>query len=93
MIRNWRNFERLSLVASANFWLKARRHPVSLQSWASDALTLITLHSGKGLEFPRVDIVGLEKRLLPNARSAAEGTLDEERRLFYVAVTGYKLLA
>jgi superfamily I DNA/RNA helicase len=52
-----------------------------------DAVTLITVHSCKGLEFPRVWIVGLEDGLMPHARSKVEGTLDEERRLFYVAMT------
>ncbi len=54
---------------------------------AADTVTLITMHSCKGLEFPHVHVVGLEDGLLPHARSKVEGTLDEERRLFYVAMT------
>ena len=54
---------------------------------AGDAVTLITVHSCKGLEFPHVFIAGVEDGLIPHARSKVEGTVDEERRLFYVAIT------
>jgi DNA helicase-2/ATP-dependent DNA helicase PcrA len=55
---------------------------------AVDQVTLMTLHSAKGLEFPVVCITGLEERLLPHASNMeALDTVEEERRLLYVGMT------
>lgn len=54
----------------------------------NDTVSLMTIHSSKGLEFPHVYIVGLEENLFPSQMALnSRADLEEERRLFYVAVT------
>jgi superfamily I DNA/RNA helicase len=73
--------------------LKDYLEHVALFTFAEDneqrtpQVTLMTVHSAKGLEFPSVYVVNLADDVFPNRRALAEGAVEEERRLFYVAVT------
>ena len=72
--------EKVSLVADADDLCDS-----------NGAVTLVTLHQAKGLEFPVVFIVGLEEGILPHSKSLDDpGEMEEERRLCYVGITRAK---
>jgi DNA helicase-2/ATP-dependent DNA helicase PcrA len=85
---NERNLSGLDLAA--DFISCSQLDPAN---WAArkdrkaDAIHLMTFHSAKGLEFPAVFLVGLEDHILPHERSVEQTGVEEERRLFYVAIT------
>ena len=53
----------------------------------ANKVNLMTIHAAKGLEFPYVFVVGMEEQLFPSFLASTRAELEEERRLFYVAVT------
>lgn len=57
---------------------------------SNGAVSLMTLHAGKGLEFEAVFIIGVEDNVIPMGRAETEADIDEERRLLYVGMTRAK---
>ena len=88
-----REFSELGMPDGLNAFLESVSLVSDVDSMEEgpDALTLITLHQAKGLEYPVVFMVGMEDGLLPHARSIdEEAGLEEERRLCYVGMTRAK---
>ena len=88
-----KTFEEESGIASLEDFL----NEVSLVSDVNDEkndntpkVTLMTIHSVKGLEFSYVFVIGMEENIFPHVNSVEEGSLEEERRLCYVAITRAK---
>ncbi|MFC1632605.1 ATP-dependent helicase [Patescibacteria group bacterium] len=93
----WENVQELMTVAEQHPDLQEFLEEVALMSdqdkvaEGAPALTLMTIHTAKGLEYPAIFVVGMEEGIFPHSRSLFDpAELDEERRLAYVAMTRAK---
>lgn len=97
------NIEELQEVASKHPELEDFLNSVSLyeqdtiqneidneKDESKDRVSLMTMHASKGLEFPVIIIIGANQTIIPHKLSIKENNIDEERRLFYVAMTRAK---
>ncbi|MGE0028753.1 MAG: ATP-dependent helicase [Thermoleophilia bacterium] len=89
MVRVAAEFEATRQEATLADFLEgiALQADADLVDTSGGAVTLMTIHNAKGLEFDTVLITGLEEGLFPHVRSDTPETLEEERRLFYVGLT------
>jgi len=83
------DFENLSTLLESIALMEDKSTPEkNYDKETGDVVTLMTIHSAKGLEFDNVFVVGMEEGLFPHSRSMLEASqLEEERRLAYVATT------
>ncbi|HTI34002.1 MAG TPA: UvrD-helicase domain-containing protein [Miltoncostaea sp.] len=89
MVRVAAEFEATQEEATLAAFLEgvALQADADLVDSSGGAVTLMTIHNAKGLEYETVVITGLEEGLFPHVRSDTPETLEEERRLFYVGLT------
>ncbi len=82
-------FENYRAPVLADFmeWLSLRTDLDTLGEDAQEAVTFMTVHSAKGLEFDVVFVAGMEESIFPHTVSLLENGVEEERRLAYVAIT------
>ncbi|MDZ7796317.1 MAG: ATP-dependent helicase [Candidatus Marinimicrobia bacterium] len=89
-INSVKMFENFNPEAGIEDFLQDVSLQTDIDQWedSAEAVTLMTIHSAKGLEFRRVFIAGMEEGLFPLERARMDKReLEEERRLFYVALT------